>query len=182
MRFVVLAVAVVVSLWPAAVIALAVDRVLGGGDDAGSTQTVARTAAEPPAATTAQASPEAAPRESQPSPATAPVPAGQLDIDGLNRLRDDTAELIVAVEDSPAALSGQPDAQLAADALDVEAEIVSWQEANEGLGGDAEYFAQLFAEIAAATADFSTAPSASAKDRLEQAITRHRSETLQAGN
>lgn len=181
MRFVVLAVAVVVSLWPAAVIAVAVERVLGGGDDdTAPALTVARTAAEPAATTPAQANPEASPRETQPSPATAPVPAGQLDLEGLNRLRDDTADLVVAVEDSAAA-SGLPDAQLAADALDVEAEIVRWQEANEGLGADAEYFAELFAEIAAATADFSTAPGPAAKDRLDEAIARHRRETLQAG-
>lgn len=183
MRSVLVIVALVVSLWPAAVVALAVDRVLGGGDDeqrAASTAP-AQTATAPPQQPTTRSEPAQTVGETQPAPATTAPTPGQLDLDGLNRLRDETAELIAAVEESSAVSAGQPDAQLAADALDVEAAIVAWQEANEGLGDDAEYFAELFNEIAAATADFSTAPSAGAKDRLEQAINRHQRETLQAG-
>ncbi len=181
MRALFLLAALVVSLWPAAVVAFAVERVIGGGDDG------AETAAQPtPTTRTAVTTKTAPPQKTAtkaavtPAPETPPAEPGVLDLAGLDRLRDDTATLVVALSESTAA-SGQPDPQLAADALDVEAAVVAWQEANEGLGEDAEYFATLFVEIAAAAADYATAPSASAKERLDEAVERHRRETLQEG-
>lgn len=180
MRALFLVVALVVSLWPAAVVAFAVERVIGGGDDD------AETAAQPTTtATTTKAPPSKKEKKvaavaSAPAPEAPPAEPGVLDLAGLDRLRDDTATLVVAISESTAA-SGQPDPQLAADALDVEAAAVAWQEANEGLGEDAEFFATLFVEIAAAAADYATAPSASARERLDEAVERHRRETLQEG-
>lgn len=181
MRTLLLAVALVLSLWPAAVVALAVERVIGGGDDG------AQSAAQPTTTTRTTASTTTVPPKKQatkaavtPAPEGAPAEPGVLDLAGLDRLRDDTATLVVAVSESTAA-SGQPDPQLAANALDVEAAVVTWQEANEGLGEDAEFFAALFVEIAAAAADYATAPSASTKQRLDEAVERHRRETLQEG-
>lgn len=179
MRGALLAVAVVVSLWPAAVVAYGVDRVLGGGgdDEASSTAaavtTTARTAPAQPRTTTAP------PATSRTTPSAA-AGASAEGLDGLNRLRDETAGLIAAVEVSSAA-AGRPDAELAVQALDVEAALVDWQERNEGVNADAEFFAQLFADIASATADFATAPSAETKRQLDRAIARHRRETLQGG-
>lgn len=179
MRSLLLVVALVVSLWPAAVVAFAVERVIGGGDDRAdtaaqpTTTTAATTTARPPKKTVPAAA-------SAPAPDAPPAEPGVLDLAGLDRLRDDTATLVVAISESTAA-SGQPDPQLAAEALDVEAAAVAWQEANEGLGEDAEFFATLFVEIAAAAADYATAPSASARERLDEAVERHRRETLQEG-
>lgn len=181
MRALFVLVGLVVSLWPAAVVALAVERVIGGGDDraesAAQPTTTARTTATAKAAPSKQQVAAVAP---EPEPEAASAEPGVLDLAGLDRLRDDTATLVVAISESTAA-SGQPDPQLAGDALDIEAAVVTWQEANEGLGEDAEYFATLFVKIAAAAADYATAPSESAKERLDEAVERHRRETLQEG-
>lgn len=179
MRLAVLVAALVASLWPVAAIAYAVDRVFGGDDGAPApaavaTATTTAPAAPPPAATPAVAAAGA--------PAAAPSPAPDSDgsLEELNRLRGETADLVAALEVSPAA-SGQPDAVLAAQALDVEAALVDWQEANAGGNADAAYFADLFAAIAAAAADFATAPDDASRQRLRDAIARHRGETLQEG-
>lgn len=190
MRRILLAVALAVSLWPAAVIAFAAERVLGGGDEdaapaAARSETTARpttTSTVPsrprPAAAQASAAPAPAATTSTPAPATAP---GEPDLVTLDRLRDDTAVLVVDVSESAAVSAGRPDPELASQALEVESEIVAWQEANEGTNADAEFFAALFADIASAAADFATAPSPEGKERLDEAVERHRRETLQDG-
>lgn len=182
MTRVLLAFALVVSLWPAAVIALAAERVLGGGGgEEAATAPERRTSTTAPPARTrerpapAQASPPAS------TTTTAATPAGP-DLAGLDRLRDETADLVVALNASTAAVAGRPDTALAAQALEVEGEIVAWQEANEGTSTDAEFFAALFADIASAAADFATAPSPEGKARLDEAVERHRRETLQDGH
>lgn len=170
--------ALVVSLWPAAVIALAADRLLGGGepDERAAVPVTATTAA--PELSRARAEPAPATTTSE-APATA-TPAGP-DLAGLDTLRDETADLVVALNASTAAIAGRPDPVLADQALEVEGRIVAWQEANEDTSVDAEFFAALFADIASAAADFATAPSPEGKARLDEAVERHRRETLQDG-
>lgn len=183
MTRVLLVFALVVSLWPAAVIAFAADRLLGGGGDEEVATSTSTTATAP----RASERPRPAPAQASPGPATttaqtpaAPPPAGP-DLAGLDDLRDETADLVVALNASAAAIAGRPDPVLADQALEVEGRIVAWQEANEGTGVDAEFFAALFADIASAAADFATAPSPEGKARLDEAVERHRRETLQDG-
>lgn len=174
-----LAVAVVLSLWPAAAIAYGMDRLLRDGDDEPSV--AARTTATSPKR--AQAAARRTANAATPAPAATTVTTPSADADPLtelNRLRDETADLIRELEVSPA-VSGRPDAALAAQALDVEAAIVAWQEQHRYANADARVFAALFAEIASAAADFATAPTPEAKARLDEALARHRRETLQEG-
>lgn len=174
-----LAVALVLSLWPAAAIAYGMDRLLG---DDGEPSVTARTTATSPKR--AQAAARRTATAATPAPAatttvTAPS-AGADPLAELNRLREETADLIRELEVSPAA-SGQPDAALAGRALDVEAAIVAWQEQHRYANADAKVYAALFADIASAAADFATAPTPEAKERLDEALARHRRETLQEG-
>jgi hypothetical protein len=174
MTRVLLVLALVVSLWPAAVIALAADRLLGSaeGDERAASSGAPTTAA-------ARAPSRAAPATTSEEPAT-PNP-GSPDIAGLDALRDETADLVVALNASTAAIAGQPDAILADEALEVEGRIVAWQEANEDTSVDAEFFAALFADIASAIADFATAPSPESKARVDEAVDRQRRETRRDG-
>lgn len=169
MRVVVLGVALALSLWPAAVLAYGVDRVLGGGDDPAS-----------PSATTARALTTATQAKVSAAAPAAARSTAEGPLAELNRLRDETADLVVALNDSPA-VSGLPDSELSGRALDVEAELIAWQEQYAGTNADAEYYARLFTEIASACADYATAPSPGSRARLETAIRRHRRETLQGG-
>lgn len=182
MTRVLLAFALVVSLWPAAVIALAADRLLGGdgGDEVATGTPTTTTAERAPSRPQTTPTPASPPAETTTSGAPAATAAGP-DLAQLDVLRDETADLVVAVNASAAAVAGRPDAMLASQALEVEGEIVAWQEANEGTNVDAEFFAALFADIASAAADFATAPSPEGKARLDKAVERHRRETLQGG-
>lgn len=172
-----LAVALVLSLWPAAAIAYGMDQLLGDDEPSVATRTTATSPKRAEAAARRTAT-TAAPAPAT-TAATAP-PAGADPLAELNRLREETADLIRELEVSPAA-SGQPDAALAGQALEVEAAIVAWQEQHRYANADAKVYAALFADIASAAADFATAPTPEAKERLDEALARHRRETLQEG-
>ncbi|MBJ7332116.1 MAG: hypothetical protein JHC95_19615 [Solirubrobacteraceae bacterium] len=175
MRLVLLAAAVVVSLWPAAAIVFAVDRVVLGGEDSAE-----KTAAVPPPNPGPKKKRQVAEAQAAGLETSTTTAEADADLIGLNELRDETRNLLAALSESSAA-SGIPDSALAADAVDLEAALSAWRRVNRGRNADAEAFARLFAGIAASAADFAAAPTATNRVRLDAAIERHRRETFQSG-